>query len=522
VPPEAGRRKRRLDLNVPQVAGSAVASVVAAKFASNLGVYGTILGAGVVSAIATFSGSVFQHFFRRTGEQIRDAAVQARPRARQVPVAMTSSGHPVPETFLSGRGTAWPPGGIRAVDPVTMTHGAAPGADATMALYAADSSAEAASAQPAGAPVADPTMVMPVLRRRAASAMPPGDRAVSPGERIPAGGRAWEARPRRGEGSDAPPATWGVLPGRGPYDRATRALRPYAARVHGERDDVMRALERYDAPHVPRPDDDAMRALRPYGDESVALRPYGDESHALSHDEAPRAPDAYDDARRFWRRVPAQWDAAPGGPTTALPGAFRETTLPGKAFTEGTVHRARMRGVKRPLLAAVLVFVVTMSGITAYELASGHSFSGADTGTTIGDLFTGGGHSGRGDTPATPSVTPSEQSSHGPSDQGRQKKQNGNGGAGASPSQTPGGNQSPEPTPDPTGTHGSGAGPDTGPASGTHYTVPAPGTASGQGGRTPTPSFSPLPTQGGGIGQGGGPGTRGGFGAGQQETSPGW
>ncbi|MEW1776484.1 hypothetical protein [Streptomyces sp. NPDC086777] len=71
---------KRIDLSVPQVAGSAVAAVVAAKLASCFGVYGTILGAGVVSVIATCGGSVFQHFLRRTGEQFRDATVAA-PRA---------------------------------------------------------------------------------------------------------------------------------------------------------------------------------------------------------------------------------------------------------------------------------------------------------------------------------------------------------------------------------------------------------------------------------------------------------
>lgn len=76
-------RKRRLDLSVPQVAGSAVAAVVAAKLASYFGVYGTILGAGLVSAIATCGGTVFQHFFRRTGEQIRDVTVQPKPKPRQ-------------------------------------------------------------------------------------------------------------------------------------------------------------------------------------------------------------------------------------------------------------------------------------------------------------------------------------------------------------------------------------------------------------------------------------------------------
>ena len=81
--PDVGRR--RIDLSVPQVAGSAVAAVVAAKLASYFGVYGTILGAGVVSIVATCGGSLFQHFFRRTGEQIREATVTARPKEQVAP-----------------------------------------------------------------------------------------------------------------------------------------------------------------------------------------------------------------------------------------------------------------------------------------------------------------------------------------------------------------------------------------------------------------------------------------------------
>lgn len=81
-----GEKKKRLDLSVAQVSGSAVAAVVAAKLASNLGVYGTILGAGVISVVATCGGSVLQFFFRRTGEQIREATVQAaKPKGRQTP-----------------------------------------------------------------------------------------------------------------------------------------------------------------------------------------------------------------------------------------------------------------------------------------------------------------------------------------------------------------------------------------------------------------------------------------------------
>ncbi|MFD4320190.1 hypothetical protein [Streptomyces sp. NPDC058548] len=70
-----------------QVSGSALAAVIAAKLASTLGVYGTILGAGVISVIATCGGPLFQHLFRRTGEQVRDATVAAKPKARQMPLA---------------------------------------------------------------------------------------------------------------------------------------------------------------------------------------------------------------------------------------------------------------------------------------------------------------------------------------------------------------------------------------------------------------------------------------------------
>lgn len=75
---EEVKERKRIDLSVPQVAGGAVAAVVAAKLASYFGVYGTILGAGVVSVVATCGGSLFQHFFSRTGEQFREAAVPSR------------------------------------------------------------------------------------------------------------------------------------------------------------------------------------------------------------------------------------------------------------------------------------------------------------------------------------------------------------------------------------------------------------------------------------------------------------
>ncbi|MET9400663.1 hypothetical protein [Kitasatospora sp. NPDC002965] len=65
--------RRRIDLSVAQVVASALATVVGALLASELGVYGTILGAAVVSVGATTGGAVFQHVFKRTGEQLREA-----------------------------------------------------------------------------------------------------------------------------------------------------------------------------------------------------------------------------------------------------------------------------------------------------------------------------------------------------------------------------------------------------------------------------------------------------------------
>ncbi|MFE1948559.1 hypothetical protein [Streptomyces massasporeus] len=106
---EHGTEKtRRIDLNVPQVAGGAVAAVLAAKLASYFGVYGTILGAGVVSVVATCGGSLFQHFFKRTGEQIRDVtAVAAKPAAGSAGQAPPRPGEFTEGTVYRTRARSW-------------------------------------------------------------------------------------------------------------------------------------------------------------------------------------------------------------------------------------------------------------------------------------------------------------------------------------------------------------------------------------------------------------------------------
>ncbi|MFG3214497.1 hypothetical protein [Streptomyces tendae] len=104
---------RRIDLSVPQVAGSALAAVVAAKLASSFGVYGTIAGAGLISVVATCGGSVLQHFFKRTGEQIRVkrtvAAVRTGGRTASVAAAVPppASGDFTEGTVYRARTKGW-------------------------------------------------------------------------------------------------------------------------------------------------------------------------------------------------------------------------------------------------------------------------------------------------------------------------------------------------------------------------------------------------------------------------------
>ncbi|GAA3182299.1 MULTISPECIES: hypothetical protein [Streptomyces] len=93
-------KEKRIDLSVPQVAGSALAAAVAAFLAGQLGVYGTIIGAGVVSVVATTGGSIFQHLFRRTGEQIKEASITTRPRPRGTRSPRKGSPHAAATTVL--------------------------------------------------------------------------------------------------------------------------------------------------------------------------------------------------------------------------------------------------------------------------------------------------------------------------------------------------------------------------------------------------------------------------------------
>ncbi|WP_447040450.1 hypothetical protein [Streptomyces sp. DSM 118878] len=394
---EEPKEKRRLDLSVPQVAGSAIAAVVAAKLASNLGVYGTILGAGVVSGVATCGGTIFQHFFRRTGEQIRVVAVQAKPKAQQVPGARASS---VPDTFK-------PP----------------------------ETSKISGTSGTSGTSAAAGTSATPVTFQTATRA---GTTAAGPVT-----------------------TTWG---------------RPRTAEAEAEAE----------------------------ADETTVLPSLA----------------AADDATRVLRA-----DALPGAPETAvLQTAVPETVamppLPAgevaEEFTEGTTHRARIRSWKRPLIAAAVVFGVSMGGITTYELVAGKDFSGGD-GTTISNL-TGNRHTSPKEpsTPADePTGQPSDNGTSGTDDEGTRKD---DGGAMQDPEGTGG------------RTPGTGDGTDSGSGSGSGSkdadensggdTDKDTGSGSGNDdSRTdPTPTTPPTPTPSSGTGTGTGDGTDTDGGAQQGET----
>ncbi|MFH9617738.1 hypothetical protein ACH4MM_29085 [Streptomyces pratensis] len=371
---DAERKERRIDLSLPQVAGSAVAAVAAAVMASQLGVYGTIAGAGVMSVVATCGGSVFQHFFRRTGEQIREVTVQVKhPAGRQVTVR-TRETYPAPQR---------------------------PEDDPTRLLRAAE--------------------VTTALRT----------------------------------------------------DDATRALRT---------DDATRALRTDDATRALRTDD-ATRALRvaePGADRTTVLRQV-------------RPGGAGGDAH--------QGTPANGG--THAQAAGHGGAFPDDSYSDARTHGTRVRGWKRSALAATGVFVLSMAGITVYEMASGHDLGG-NGGTTIGSVVSGERHNG-----TTPS--PSSSDGTGQEDDGSEGDDGGDGntpgsGSTTAPGAVPGEGGSAQP--EPSGGEGPAVDPAPTPSASGGATSPEATTPSTPGADETAPA-SPDPT-----GAGEDPGRQGGGAAG--------
>ncbi|MEU3579224.1 hypothetical protein AB0H24_22795 [Streptomyces globisporus] len=316
-----------------------MAAVAAAVLASQLGVYGTIAGAGVMSVVATCGGSVFQHFFRRTGEQIREVTVQVtHPEGRQVTVHTK-------ETTPAGRRAA----------------------------------AQRTEPEPTG--------------------------------------------PR------SPEDVTTVLPTVGP----------------GTVPEVI-------------PDPESTQVLRPIDTDRTQLLDLGDERTRMLRVPPPAGGAGADARTQMFPRADAR--------TQMLPQAGADRAAgPDEAFGEGVTHGTRLRGWKRPALAAAAVFAVSMAGITAFELISGNDLSGGQ-GTTLSSVVRGGGDRDPGPADPTPSGDTGED----------------------------GGADEQSPTPgDGTGSAPSTDGGDTG------GTSPDPGRSTG--GENPTTGPTPTPTPSGSAGE---------------------
>ncbi|WP_327172651.1 hypothetical protein OG471_31725 [Streptomyces sp. NBC_01336] len=368
-------RERRIDLSLPQVAGSAVAAVAAAVAASQLGVYGTILGAGVMSIVATCGGSVFQHFFRRTGEQIREVTVQVKHPGREVTVHTR-------QTRDGGDPDArWETSGTR-----VALREAAGSADATAMLRPLDATT--------------------VLRQ------------VDPAD-MPVGGTAKDAD-------------------------ATTVLRQVDATT------VLRQVDPADMPvGGTAKDADATTVLRQV-DATTVLR------KATADPDRTRLIESPAGTRQF-AGAPASDDA----------------------FTRATTHGTRIRGWKRSALGAAVVFVVSMIGITTFELVSGNDLSGGH-GTTVGSVVRGERGSGSSD-PAPSTGTDPEQDATTPGeDDATAPGADPQDGRSTNPDPDRDGASTTEPTPTPTPSESTGA--DTTPP-------PAPSPTTGDGNSsTPDPT----------------------------------
>ncbi|EGE41285.1 hypothetical protein ACIQUZ_08575 [Streptomyces griseus] len=379
-------KERRIDLSLPQVAGSAVAAVAAAVLASQLGVYGTIAGAGVMSVVATCGGSVFQHFFRRTGEQIREVTVQVtHPEGRQVTVRTketTPAGH---------RGAA------RRSEPE-------PAEDATTVLPTVDP-----GTVPEVIPDAESTQLLKPVDTDRTQMLDLGD-ARTRMLRVP------------------PPGTPG-----GPGT------------------------------------DDRTRPLRQIGDRT-------------------ETPSGADDRTRV---LPAAGAA--------------DRAVPDDAFSDGVTHGTRMRGWKRPALAAAAVFAVSMAGITAFEMISGNDLSGGQ-GTTLSSVVRGGDDGDRDSGPADP--TPSGDTGRDGED--GERRPDPDGGTGSAPATVPGDGDGGSADP---GTGTGGENPGTG-----STPTPTP-TPSATGGPTAPDPAQPTPSPSGDAGTGT-PSTGTGVAPGQGEQAP--
>lgn len=78
-PTKQAETKQKLDLNLTQVAGAALAAVTTAVVGSELGTAGTLIGAAGASVISTVGTAVYRTSLERSRQRVRSLAHRPRP-----------------------------------------------------------------------------------------------------------------------------------------------------------------------------------------------------------------------------------------------------------------------------------------------------------------------------------------------------------------------------------------------------------------------------------------------------------
>ncbi|WP_052809309.1 hypothetical protein [Streptomonospora alba] len=79
---ENGGGRKRVELSASQLIGGGVATMAAATAASFIGVYGTVIGAAIMSVISTAGTTLVTHWMQRGGDRARGLAARGTARRR--------------------------------------------------------------------------------------------------------------------------------------------------------------------------------------------------------------------------------------------------------------------------------------------------------------------------------------------------------------------------------------------------------------------------------------------------------
>ncbi len=399
--------RRRIELSATQVIASMLAAVTGAVAASYAGIGGTVIGVAVMSVASTAGAAFYQHYLGRSKERLRSAAVVIAPVIAPRANINGSPGH-------RGRGTgahAQAPGGQ------TRAAGNPDGAAGSQDRAAGDQNLAGRQARVPGTTGSAP---YPAREAGQFSGWPwSPDSPVTEGFPTISGEAArW---------SDPPTETAGLT---GSLDAGNRNA--------GHEDAGHEDAGNLDAGHEDAGNKDT-------GNEEATQR-LGDGPGNGAGQAGPSADSGYDD------------------PGSGTDGNGPDTGTSRERAGKGGQRSARRRWPAMAA-AAIGVFVFTLGGITAFEVAAGKPLDALiwgrhSGGTTVGDV-TGAQHAGPASPPTSPHATPTP--SHRPT---------------GSPTPTA---SSPTPTPTPSATRSPSPSPTQSPSPTPSSPAPAPAAASPSG-----------------------------------------